>query len=654
MSLARGVPASFELPEGFRLIGIDSASEGQPLRICAAVRAAASTANGTEGLILLRSTFDARVYLGAVIDGGSRIREWVELWIQTIGSIAESLGAQREHFSNRELDLRWRQVAKSFITADPDGFIETGSEEKHPSPVFLDVAAGKPWHPSGANGAAWSLAVNDAELLSVGLPDFGSSLHRYWKKADDAGANQFLPITPGAPTTAVTIALDAVEKPSSLVPLNPEGGLMMVRRRAPFSLEEYAEFLSNRPWKGFKSGRDSFLLKPAFKPLADWDQIQQGSIHLFATAGGRAGRFLESFHLKLTLFHQIVRQVRAAVQARQLPFLNLSTESFRVELDAPGSALPALWTGRVAPTLAGQAFTLPIKTADVRYFMALEQPALSVYRPAFLGLPIRGQGTVRIRRVFNDTGDRTCLEGTLITSERVGHSASDILWLRLPLMDRMVDLFARLDTEEGLAKGEARFRTIPQDLEKTIDGALRGTEGSVFPDTSFETIPLLSSPADLYSLGVLGTLLLTVNAGNSLGVAVDEMLSFGRKLGQEVKPDEAIAARALRVAESDRRWIGSLGAQRLAYEAITADEAFAWLPAELWWSTLATLSRFFPALGPDSYCRDFGDASPFNLEKIFDRPLADLDNLIVRSRGLLLSDWVSNREVAQVLRKVRG
>lgn len=654
MSLARGVPPTFELPEGFRFVSIDAALEGQPLRVCVALRGTAES-TPTGSFVLLRSTVDARVYLGALVDNGGRVREWLELWVQTIANIADTLMGNRDHFSNRVLDLRWRQVAKSFITADPDGFLETGWEEKHPRPTYIDLSSGQPWHPVDATGGEpWTVSVDDAELTAAGLPAFGGSLHRYWRRADETGAIKFAPATPGAPTTAATVALETIfPKDARLAPFNAEGGLIIVKRRAPFSLDEYTEFLGGKAWKGLKSARDSFLLHPTFKPLGDWELVQQGGVHLFGAASGRAGRFLEAFHLKLSILHQAIQHVRSAVQIRQLPFLNLSADSFRVTLSPPGSALPVLWTARLSPTLAGQAVALPIKTADVRYFMALEQPSASVYRPAFLGTPIRGNGTVRIRRVFADAGDRTCLEGTLVTNERVGHSASDILWLRLPLVDRVVDLFARLDTEEGLAGGEARFRTIPQDLDKATDAALRGTEGSVFPDTGFETIPLLSSPSDLYSLGVLGTLLLGVNSGNTLGVAVDEMISFARKLGQEVREGETLAARAQRIASADSRWIASLGAQRLAHEAITADEAFAWLPAELWWSTLATIARFLPGLGPDSYCKDFGDASPFNLEKVFIRPLADLDNLLIRSRGLLLSDWVSNREMARVLQKVR-
>jgi hypothetical protein len=284
--------------------------------------------------------------------------------------------------------------------------------------------------------------------------------------------------------------------------------------------------------------------------------------------------------------------------------------------------------------------------------MALEQPSASVYLPSFMGQPIRGRGAVRVRRVFTDTGGRACLDATLVTHERVGHSASDILWLRLPLAARVIDLFGRLDTEEGLASGEARFRTIPQDLDPSVNEALRATEGAVFPGTPFETIPLLGSPADLYSLGILGTLLLAVNAGNTLGVAADDMLGFARKLAQEIQPGELLAARALRVAGADPRLRAALGAHRLACDGITQEDAFGWLPPDLWWSVLATLARFFPGAGPDSFCKDFGDASPFNLEKIFDAPLHELDNLLVRSRSLIVTDWTANREVSRVIHRL--
>ncbi|OAM90488.1 hypothetical protein OH491_02030 [Termitidicoccus mucosus] len=644
------------LPDRHALIPIDAAFAGQPLCICVAAHtapAAPDEASPAGPLVLLRSTIDGRVYLGAVCDAAGQIREWVEIWVQTTVHLADAFHADRGDLANAALDARWRAMAASFIADDPAACIQTGHEQTHPRPAFLNLDTAGPWHPADPEGRPWMLATDDAELLAAGLPAYSSSRIRLWRADGADGTPRFAAPESGA-VAAGAAKIESLPLPAGarLAPFNPEGGLLFIRRLAPFSLDDYAAFLGGRPWKGSPSGRDTYLLDTAMKPLGDWDYLQQGGAHLFSAAEGRAGRFLETFHLKLSLFRQAVQLTRDAIHRRQLPLLNLSADSFRVALAAPAGTLPALWTAHLVSARAGQAVALPIKTVDTRYFMAIEQPSASVYRPSFMGQPIRGQGTVRVRRVFADTGERTCIDATLVTHERVGHSASDILWLRLPLTGRVVDLFGRLDTGEGLASGEARFRTIPQDLDPAVDEALRATEGAVFPDTPFETIPLLSSPADLYSLGILGALLLTVNSGNTLGVAADDMIGFARKLVQENRPGEDLAARALRVAGADPRVRAALGAHRLAYDGITQDDAFGWLPPEFWWQVLATLARFFPGVGPDSFCKDFGDASPFNLEKIFDPPLLELDNLLIRSRSLIVTDWTANREVSRVIRRL--
>lgn len=638
---------SILLPPKHILVPIDAAQLNQPLRLCVVVNTVPAVAG--EHFVLLRTTLDARVYLGAVTDAGGQVREWLEIWVQTTAHLAAAYQTTADPLTNAALDARWRAMSAAFLAADAAACIRTGFEEKHPRPAYIDLATAMPWHPATPEGAPWTLATDDAELLAANRPAYSSGVARCWRAAGAGGKAQFLPV-PALPEIS---KMAFQEPPASLAALNPEGGFLCIRRLAPFSIEDYAAFLGGRPWKGNASGRDAYLLDSALRSLSDWDAAQQNGLHIFSTAGGRAGRFIESFHLKLGLLHQALHIVRAAVKQRQLPFLNLATDSFRVALAAPDTTLPALWTARLCNIRAGQAIALPIKTSDTRYFKALEQPGASVYRPPNMGLPVRGSGAVRVRRAYTDTGDRVCIEGTLVTHERVGHSASDILWLRFPLPGRApADLFARLDTEEGLASGEARFRTILQDLDPQVDEALRQTEGAVFPDTPFETIPLLSTPADLYALGVLGAFLLLVNSGNTLGVAADDLIGFARKLAQEIRPDESLPARAIRVAAADPRIRSALGPQRLAHDAVTSEDAAAWMPGDLWWHVLATLARYFPGIGPDSYCKDFGDVSPFSLEKAFDAPLRDLDNLLIRTRGLIISDWTHNREVARVIRKV--
>ena len=67
---------------------------------------------------------------------------------------------------------------------------------------------------------------------------------------------------------------------------------------------------------------------------------------------------------------------------------------------------------------------------------------------------------------------------------------------------------------------------------------------------------------------------------------------------------------------------------------------------------LKALMDFFPGLGPDSYCKDYGDAPALALEVVFNKPLEELEQLLVRSRSLIVIDWRANREVHSAIRDV--
>jgi len=58
----------------------------------------------------------------------------------------------------------------------------------------------------------------------------------------------------------------------------------------------------------------------------------------------------------------------------------------------------------------------------------------------------------------------------------------------------------------------------------------------------------------------------------------------------------------------------------------------------------------FPGAGPDSTCRDYGDAQPGGIHKVFDRATKDVDDLLVRTRSLIVIDWRFNREIHAVIR----
>jgi hypothetical protein len=242
------------------------------------------------------------------------------------------------------------------------------------------------------------------------------------------------------------------------------------------------------------------------------------------------------------------------------------------------------------------------------------------------------------------------VEATVVSPEIATASSRDLVSVRLPLPGAgSLDLVGNIDAAEALAQGEARFRTAPLTLSPAIQSALTGLEGGVFPGTPFETMPLLSTPVDLFALGVLGAQLFLTGAGKPLPTALDELLSMVRAAGAEGKPGERFQA----LAATDARWSQSLGAQHHGHGVATSEEATGLLPVELWWDTLATLGRFFAGSGAHAFCRDFGDAPAYQLEAAFDAPLAALDALVLRSQSLLLCDWPSNREIARVIQKVR-
>ena len=173
---------------------------------------------------------------------------------------------------------------------------------------------------------------------------------------------------------------------------------------------------------------------------------------------------------------------------------------------------------------------------------------------------------MRIRKVFPPTPEGTSLEATLATDERLNVTASDLIHVRLPIADGRVDLYGRVDESEALAKGETRFRTLPQMLSEPVRNALEQLAGAPVANASFEILPLLTSPCDMYALGVLAIRVLLVDDENTLAIAVDEMLSLAREVAIGYKPDVALGKRLQAIVERDRRWATSLGPHRLVRE----------------------------------------------------------------------------------------
>jgi len=134
-------------------------------------------------------------------------------------------------------------------------------------------------------------------------------------------------------------------------------------------------------------------------------------------------------------------------------------------------------------------------------------------------------------------------------------------------------------------------------------------------------------------------------------VALDEILSLPRQIEADYNEPTSLETSISDIFNKDNRWLESLGPHHLTYDKITSDEAFNSIPCELWWTALSIILRMFPGSGPETECKDYGDAQQGGLHKVFERTIADLDNLILRTRNLIVTDRQSNQEISGVIQR---
>jgi len=637
------------VPEGYIVIPIAEDQKAAALKICIIAKSEPDPVGGY--LVVLRDMFDAKLFLGCIVDASSQILEWLELWIQNAETIINTASAACQSLSNASLDNRWRQQSQAFEHLGVSAAVKTGWESEHPLPTFLDISTRSPIHPMDTNsGTPWRLCLDEGLLQQKNLPSYNGSLHRYLYIPELGAKSQLVPVTSGAPTNASTKPLsDICIDPTHTIPLNPAAGLMLVKKHFPIGLEVFTDILSGAAWDGLKHGRSELELSEQLNVLRKKETVLTCDGRLFLETQGRCGRLVETFHLKLRLLADIVSSVHSMVHHLQRPFLNISPESWQVKLGEAGHGLPFLWTAKAVFSDIGDAIPLAIERSDLQYYLPALEEGTSIYRPLVTSLPTKGRASVRIRQVLPDTGDTTAIEGTFTTQERLQMARNDLAWFRLNLACGQVNLYAHLEADSAMAPGEWRFRTVAQNIDDTKVSDLRAAEGVPIPEVLFEIIPLLSSPCDLYSLAVIAIRILLVDNTNSLPVALDETLSLPRQIEVDYDESTSLETRIKDIFDKDARWRESLGPHHLTYDKITSDEAFSIIPCELWWTTLAIILRMFPGLGPEPKCKDYGDAQQGGLHKVFERTIADLDNLILKTRGLIVADWRSNQEISDVI-----
>jgi hypothetical protein len=296
----------------------------------------------------------------------------------------------------------------------------------------------------------------------------------------------------------------------------------------------------------------------------------------------------------------------------------------------------------------GQAYPLKIKSTEQRYFIRLGRIEPSPFLPEGVGAHSFGIGGVQIRGVTTET-DGVVLEGTLVAEDYLGLDPHDLLWFKLPVGEERIEFYAHVYKSDTASPREARFRSVPAKLSESAVAALKRSAGIRFPKSPYEIWPLLSSPCDLFSLGVMSVRILLANSQTNLPVILDELLSLARRLG-EVSQDKEDHLRELKsLLERDVRLLDLVSPHALIENAGSPKQARTAIAMDIWLETVCLLLRLFPETGSHSFCKGFGDVSPLALETVFDSPMQNLELLLLRLRSILTPSLSMNEEIASVV-----
>lgn len=646
-SLAHSVPAELVLAP------IQAASAANPLNVCLLLQANPDPA--ASPFLLLREVPGARVYLGAVCDAAGRVQEWVEIWLQELELRDISFSDHQEPLDNATFDKRWQRDVIRTRNTLPELVIVTGMEEKNPTPLLI--------HRAGADGktrlakvesAPFALCKDDALLESRGLPTYSSSAHRYLLPAAAGKSAKFLASTPDAPTSAhVQTAADALAVTPEQSLFNLHAGLLQVTRFSPLQYEEYLQVLEGRSWEGPLPRTAQVFPGSIYARLQAWAGTPKGLPFLLHTRAQASDRLSEVFYLKVSALIGLFKTVRAYVQAQQLPLLNLSPASFRIFLPEAGEQFPALWLARPVLVKPGQAYLLRIKSTEQKYFVRLGKTEPSPFLPEGLGAHSFGIGSVRVRNVISER-EGVVLEGTLVAEDYLGLDAHDMLWFKLPVAEERLEFYAHVHTSEIVGPKEARFRTVPAQHSEAVVASLKRAAGTAFQRSPYEIWPLLSSPCDLFSLGVIATRTLLANSQSHLPVVLDEVLSLSQHFGKDATESDSFLGQLRALLTRDRKVLDLISPTALVESSDTPEQSRASIPMDLWVDAIAVMLRLFPGVGPHSFCRSFGDVTPLALETVFDRPIQELESIQWRLRSVLWPSLSANEEIAGVLLEQLG
>src|SRR5207302_94991 len=153
----------------------------------------------------------------------------------------------------------------------------------------------------------------------------------------------------------------------------------------------------------------------------------------------------------------------------------------------------------------------------------------------------------------------------------------------------------------------------------------------------------------LHSLGMIAIRVLLANSKTNLPIVIDDILSLARHIGKDPVEDDKLFPKLKALLEKETKLLDLVSPTALVERDWTPEQARRQVHLDQWLEIITLVLRLFPGTGSYSYCKGFGDVSPHALESVFDRPIQELETLVLRLRSALAPSLASNEEIASVL-----
>ena len=424
------------------------------------------------------------------------------------------------------------------------------------------------------------------------------------------------------------------------------------------TVESYLCIVSGRPWEGIGQGKRKLIPNGVYREISDAVSVGYASGRLVSTRQGQRTWNLESLFLKVRLFYEMISQVKACVELDQKPFFALEPSSFGICLPSTSPTSPFLWDAEVVMNQTSDAIAFSVEkqteldSRETTYFRTFRPLTASIYRPEALAQHRTLIAEVTLLKINRDRDSGLYeISGSMRSSDIQSHGilGRHFYFIDYSVRGKRMRLVAEMTEVDARIADKIQFKTLKLPLSSEQQLALESFIGVEQVGVYCEILPVLGTPCDLYSLGVIGLEVLFYGSEIALAQLKDQLRTLANActdLGGEL----SIVERIVQTFETESHLRETLMPDVLGL-APSGKNCMGLPPEErIWEGLLSIIMKMLSGLlKNESYAPSLSNENNFRITYVFDQPLSELGRYMAVLRSLNLGDAQSTRLVSEVL-----